>query len=90
MASNTRLATTIAARYTPTVGAIDAFYLDGRISGKREELFADLTLDRTDRGAFIAVYASTHGSKTPADGNDGNREILDAIANDLKKITDIT
>ncbi len=85
MASNTRLATTIAARYTPTVGAIDAFYLDGRISGKREELFADLTLDRTDRGAFIAVYASTHGSKTPADGNDGNRAILDAIANDLKK-----
>ncbi len=85
MATNTRVATTIAARYTPNVGAVDAFYLDGRISGKREEHFADLTVDRTDRGSFYAVYASSHGSKNPSDGGDGNRQILDRIAHDLKK-----
>lgn len=85
MATNTRVATTIAARYMPTVGAVDAFYLDGRISGKREEQFADLTVDRADRGSFYAVYASSHGSKNPSDGGDGNRQILDQISSDLKK-----
>lgn len=85
MATNTRVATTIAARYMPTVGAVDAFYLDGRITGKREEQFADLTVDRTDRGSFYAVYASSHGSKNPSDGGDGNRQILDQISSDLKK-----
>lgn len=85
MASNTRLATTVAARYMDTVGATDAFYLDGRIKGKREDTIADLTVDRTDRGAFIAVYASTHGSDNPSNGEDGNRQILDTITNDLKK-----
>ena len=59
--------------------------MDGRISGKREEHFADLTVDRTDRGSFYAVYASSHGSKNPSDGGDGNRQILDRIAHDLKK-----
>lgn len=85
MARNTRLATTITARYTPSVGAVDAFYLDGRISGQREEQFADITLDREDRGSFFAVYASSHGNRGDAHQNDGNRQYLDQITNDLKK-----
>lgn len=85
MARNTRLATTVTARYTPSVGAVDAFYLDGRIAGRREEQFADITLDRDDRGSFFAVYASSHGSRSETHNNDGNRQFLDQIANDLKK-----
>lgn len=85
MAKNTRLATTVTARYTPSVGAVDAFYLDGRISGRREEQFADITLDREDRGSFFAVYASSHGSRSETHNDDGNRQYLDQIANDLKK-----
>ncbi len=85
MARNTRLATTVTARYTPSVGAVDSFYLDGRIAGRREEQFADITLDREDRGSFFAVYASSHGNRSETHNDDGNRQALDQIANDLKK-----
>lgn len=85
MARNTRLATTVTARYVPSVGAVDAFYLDGRISGQREEQFADITLDREDRGAFFAVYASSRDSRSDAHNEDGNRQYLDQITNDLKR-----
>ncbi len=87
MAINTRIASTIAARYVPTKGAVDAFYLDGRITSKRESQFAELTVDRTDRGFFYAVYASSHGDQDPSEGNDGNRIILDKISKDIKKGT---
>ncbi|MDD2214152.1 MAG: hypothetical protein PHR21_06400, partial [Oscillospiraceae bacterium] len=85
MAKNTRLASTIVGKYIPSVGAVDAFYLDGRISGKREENYADLTLDREDRGTFLALYASSHGNRNPMSGEDGNRQTLDRITDDLKK-----
>ncbi|NJP41442.1 LysM peptidoglycan-binding domain-containing protein [Oscillospiraceae bacterium HV4-5-C5C] len=85
MAKNTRLASTIVGKYIPSVGSVDAFYLDGRISGKREENYADLTLDREDRGTFLALYASSHGNRNPMSGEDGNRQILDRITDDLKK-----
>lgn len=84
MAKNTRLATTVTARYFPSAGAVDAFYLDGRMNGKREEHFADITLDREDRGSFYAVYASSHGTNMPVDGADGNLDLLSKISKELK------
>ena len=84
MAKNTRLATTVTARYFPSAGAVDAFYLDGRMNGKREEHFADITLDREDRGSFYAVYASSHGTNMPVDGTDGNLDLLSKISKELK------
>ncbi len=84
MAKNTRLATTVTARYFPSAGAVDAFYLDGRMNGRREEHFADITLDREDRGSFYAVYASSHGTNMPVDGTDGNMELLAKISDNLK------
>ena len=39
MAKLTRLATTVTARYYSASDVTDAFYLDGRLSGKREALF---------------------------------------------------
>lgn len=87
MAKNTRLATTVTARYFPSAGAVDAFYLDGRMNGKREEHFADITLDREDRGSFYAVYASSHGTNMPVDGTDGNQDLLAKISKDLKDNT---
>lgn len=87
MAKNTRLATTVTARYFPSAGAVDAFYLDGRMNGKREEHFADITLDREDRGSFYAVYASSHGTNMPVDGTDGNMDLLAKISKDLKDNT---
>jgi hypothetical protein len=57
MARTARIATTVTARYVPAPGVKDAFWLDGRISGRRESRMADITLDREDRGAFFAVFA---------------------------------
>ena len=51
-AAFTRIATTVTARYFPTTGATDGFYLDGRLSGRREHRAADITLDREERGLF--------------------------------------
>ncbi len=61
-AVTTRIATTITARYYPSSGATDGFYLDGRLSGRREHRAADITLDRETRGSFYAVYAHLAGS----------------------------
>ena len=85
MAKNTRLATTLTARYLPGAGAVDAFYLDGRMNGVRERNFADITLDREERAAFLAIYASSHGSELPGDGADGNKELLDRISQGMKQ-----
>ena len=49
MAKQTHLATTLTARYFPTAELTDAFYMDGRISGKRETRSADITNDKEDR-----------------------------------------
>ncbi|MDI9469747.1 MAG: LysM peptidoglycan-binding domain-containing protein [Bacillota bacterium] len=85
MARNTRLATTITARYTASVGAVDAFYMDGRSNSRREMQFADLTLDREERGSFFAVYASSHGVRDASSGDDGNRDLLNKICDDMKR-----
>ena len=59
MAKQTRLATTITTHYTQQQGAADAFYMDGRLSSPQKYKDADITLDRTDEGFYIAIFAST-------------------------------
>lgn len=57
MAKMTRLATTVTARYFPSADLTDAFYMDGRISGKRETRSADVTIDKEDRGFLFSVFS---------------------------------
>lgn len=86
MAKITRIATTITARYFPGQGASDAFYLDGRLTGKREGRAADITLDREDRGAFLSVFAhQAAAGKDPQAEVAGLRPLLDKILNDVKR-----
>src|SRR5512133_3159273 len=60
-AALTRLAATVTARFYSASGATDGFYLDGRLSGRREHRAADITLDREERGFFYAVFAHLSG-----------------------------
>jgi LysM repeat protein len=55
-AVQTRLAITVNARYYPTDGVSDGFYIDGRIPGVRETRAADLTVDREDRSFLLSVF----------------------------------
>ena len=67
MAKLTRLASTVTARYYPASDLTDAFYLDGRLSGKREGRAADITVDKEDRGFFFTVFShSTVPGRDPA------------------------
>ena len=56
MATLTRLATTLTARFYPSQSLTDAFYLDGRLCGKRETRSADITIDKDERGFFLSVF----------------------------------
>ena len=56
MATLTRLASTLTARYFPSSTLTDAFYLDGRLCGKRETRQADITIDKDERG-LIGVFS---------------------------------
>jgi hypothetical protein len=86
MAKITRIATTVTARYFPGQGASDAFYLDGRLTGRRESRAADITLDREDRGSFFAVFAhQAAAGKDPQTEIAAVRPHLDRILNDVKK-----
>ena len=60
MATLTRLASTMTARYFPSGTLTDAFYLDGRLCGKRETRQADITIDKDERGFFFSLF--THPS----------------------------
>ncbi|MCR5528375.1 MAG: hypothetical protein K6F49_04060 [Saccharofermentans sp.] len=57
MATLTRLASTLTARYFPSQTLTDAFYIDGRLFGKREARQADITIDKEERGFFFSVFA---------------------------------
>ena len=57
MAILTNLASTLTARYFPSNTLTDAFYLDGRLFGKREARQADITLEKNERGYFLSVFA---------------------------------
>ncbi len=64
-----RLATSFTAHYAaPVSGAVDSFYLDGRSPGKHEHERAEFAIDRTDRGFFFAIHASSrHESDSEID-----------------------
>ena len=82
-AAQTRIAATVTARYYPSSGAADSFYLDGRITGRREHRAADITLDREDRGFFYSVFAHLAGS-APDDASQARvRKALDKIHADV-------
>ncbi len=57
MATLTRLASTLTAKYFPSQTLTDAFYIDGRLFGKRETRQADITIDKEERGFFFSVFA---------------------------------
>ncbi|MBO4494386.1 MAG: hypothetical protein J5752_00845 [Clostridiales bacterium] len=57
MAKQTRLATTLTARYFPTAELTDAFYMDGRVTSKTTARSADLTNDKEDRGFFFSIFS---------------------------------
>ncbi len=57
MAKQTRLATTLTARYFPTAELTDAFYMDGRVTSKTVSRSADLTNDKEDRGFFFSIFS---------------------------------
>lgn len=57
MAKITRLASTLIARYYPSKTLIDAFYMDGRLFGKRESRNADITIDKEEKGFFFSVFS---------------------------------
>lgn len=79
----TRIATTVTARYYPSSGATDGFYLDGRISGRREHRAADITLDREDQGFFYSVYAHFSGNGPDDAAQIRIRKALDKILADV-------
>lgn len=58
MSRYTRLATTISSRYVRQEGAADGFYLDGRMSNAAKFTSKDITLDRTDEGFYLVIYAA--------------------------------
>ncbi|MDD2534532.1 MAG: LysM peptidoglycan-binding domain-containing protein [Eubacteriales bacterium] len=60
-ASLSRIAATVTARYFPGSGVTDNYYLDGRLTSRREHRAADTTLDREDRGLFYAAFAHQTG-----------------------------
>ncbi len=82
--TNTRLASTINARYFVSSGASDTFYLDGRLSGKRERRAADITLDREERGFFLSVFAHTGSQPVDEVQTARLRKSLDKILHDVK------
>ncbi|MCQ2532679.1 MAG: hypothetical protein MJ093_08245, partial [Saccharofermentans sp.] len=57
MAIFTRLASTLTAKYFPSQTLTDAFYIDGRLFGKRETRQADITIDKEERGFFFSVFS---------------------------------
>ncbi|MGI6334682.1 MAG: LysM peptidoglycan-binding domain-containing protein [Saccharofermentanales bacterium] len=82
-ADRTRIAATVTARYYPSSGATDGFYLDGRLSGRREHRAADITLDREARGFFYSVYAHLGGSGSGDAEQNKIRQSFEKIYNDV-------
>ncbi len=82
-ATQTRIAATVTARYYPSSGAADGFYLDGRLSGRREHRAADITLDREARGFFYSVYAHLGGSVSDDAEQNKIRRSFEKIYNDV-------
>ncbi len=84
-ATLTRLASTIVARYFPATGATDSYYLDGRLPNRREHRAADITLDRDERGSFLAVFAHLTGTGQDEVATTRVRKSLERILTDVKQ-----
>jgi LysM repeat protein len=80
-----RIAATVNARYYPSSGATDMFYLDGRLTGRREHRAADITVDREDRGFFYSVFAHLGSQHADEVANTRLRKSLDRILTDVKQ-----
>jgi len=85
MARTARITTTVTARYSPATGVKDGFWLDGRLSGRREARMADITLDREDRGAFFAVFARPATSGDGEADNSALKRALERMSVDVKQ-----
>lgn len=83
MSKITRISTTLTARYSPASGATDAFWIDGRISSPREARSADITLDREDKGFFLATFATQSSGDIKRD-IDAVRPILEKKTLEIK------
>lgn len=77
--ANTRIATTVNARYYPTDDIVDGYFLDGRFPNKRELRAVDVTLDREDRGAVLAIYGR------PQDEDTAWQDSLVTLVNHVKE-----
>lgn len=86
-AVQTRIAATVTARYYPSSGAADGFYLDGRLSGRREHRAADITLDREGRGFFYSVFAHLGGSSPDDAAQNKIRKAFGKIHADIHQAT---
>ena len=84
MAKMTRLATTVTARYFPSNDLTDAFYLDGRLTGKRESRSADITTDKEDRGFFQAIFSHATISGQDPNSLPPYEPALRKLYNDIK------
>jgi LysM repeat protein len=83
-AAMSRIATTLTARYFPGTGVTDNYYLDGRLTSRREHRAADVTLDREERGFFLATFAHQAGHG-PDDAISARvRKSLERILHDVK------
>ena len=92
MAIVTRLSTTVTSRYYPAPDTVDAFFLDGRSSGRREARSADVTTDKEEESFFLSVF-----SHAPAAGWDPAapptfekplQNLLDEVKNGRKSLDD--
>ncbi len=81
----TRLAATVTARYFPGNGIFDGYYLDGRLTSRREHRACDITLDREDRGFFYAAFAHQSGHGPEDLVSNRAHKALERILNDVKQ-----
>ena len=84
MAKQTRLATTLTARYYPTAELTDAFYMDGRVTSKTVARSADLTNDKEDRGFFFSVFSTQSFPDTDPNALPPYEPILRRLGTELK------
>ncbi len=84
MSKIVRIATTVTARYTPADSLTEAYWLDGRATGKRENRSADITLDREDAGFYFSVFASPSLTGNLPLDIENLRPALDKIQNAVK------
>ena len=92
MAILTRLSTTVTSRYYPVPDSVDAFFLDGRPSGRREARSADVTTDKEEKSFLLSVF-----SHAPAVGWDASstpayekplQKLYEEVKSDRKSLDD--